>query len=146
MLALYMYQIFLPQYHNFESHKSSFGILHSMSQILNLVRYFQDYVVDYDKKEHFIVETIKKAVHKVVNVFRPQNESLVETLNTSSLHGASLRFRLRPEVGFKQNPEVVNRYHMIYYLLATQYNTVKQYTRLLRLDTLLPVICGQFNV
>jgi len=105
-----------------------------------------DDVVNDDEKEHFIVETIKKAVHKVVNVFRPQNESLVETLNTSSLHGASLRFRLRPEVGFKQNQDVVNRYHMIYYLLATQYNSVKHYTKLLRLDTLLPLICGQFNV
>merc|ERR1719228_3140182 len=52
--------------------------------------------------EHIIVKTIKEAVHKVVNVFRPQNVSLVATLNTSSLQGASLRFRLRPEGGQKQ--------------------------------------------
>ena len=71
---------------------------------------------------------MKEAVHNVVNVFLPQNVSLVATLNTSSLQGASLRFRLRPEGGQKQDQEVVNRYHMIYYLLATQYNTMRQYT------------------
>ena len=83
--------------------------------------------VDDELSEHIIVKTIKEAVHKVVNVFRPQNVSLVATLNTSSLQGASLRFRLRPEGGQKQDQEVVNRYHMFYYLLATQYNTMRHY-------------------
>ena len=102
--------------------------------------------VDDELSEHIIVKTIKEAVHKVVNVFRPQNVSLVATLNTSSLQGASLRFRLRPEDGQKQDQEVVNRYHMIYFLLATQYNTVRQYTRTMGLHNLLPLICAQYGV
>jgi len=96
--------------------------------------------------EHIIVKTIKEAVHKVVNVFRPQNVSLVATLNTSSLQGASLRFRLRPDGGQKPDQEVVNRYHMIYYLLATQYHTVRQYTRIMGFHRLLPLLCNQFNI
>jgi len=102
--------------------------------------------VDDELSEHIIVKTIKEAVHKVVNVFRPQNVSLVATLNTSSLQGASLRFRLRPEGGQKQDQMVVNRYHMIYYLLATQYYTVKQYTKIMKLDNLLPLVCSQYGV
>lgn len=102
--------------------------------------------VDDELSEHIIVKTIKDAVHKVVNVFRPQNVSLVATLNTSSLQGASLRFKLRPEGGQKQDQEVVNRYHMIYYLLATQYQTVRQYTRIMGLQNLLPLLCSQYGV
>merc|ERR1719233_2381269 len=105
-----------------------------------------DETVDDELSEHIIVKTIKDAVHKVVNVFRPQNVSLSATLNTSSLQGASLRFRLRPEGGKQQDKVVVNRYHMIYYLLATQYNTVKQYTKIMKLDTLLPLVCIQYGV
>ena len=85
--------------------------------------------VDDELREHIIVKTIKEAVHKVVNVFRPQNVSLVATLNTSSLQGASLRFRLRPENGHGQGEQAVDRYHMIYYLLATQYQSVKRYSQ-----------------
>ena len=66
-------------------------------------------LTDDEPKHHPIVQTIKDAVHKVVNVFRPQNVSLVETLNTSSLEGASLRFRLRPEAGDKTDQTVINR-------------------------------------
>ena len=63
-----------------------------------------------EPRSHPIMQTIKDAVHKVVNVFRPQNvSSLVETLNTSSLEGASLRFRLRPEAGDKYDQDVINR-------------------------------------
>ena len=63
-----------------------------------------------EPKSHPIMQTIKDAVHKVVNVFRPQNvSSLVETLNTSSLEGASLRFRLKPEAGDKYDQDVINR-------------------------------------
>ena len=46
-------------------------------------------------------------------------------MNTSCIQGAILMFRLRPDGGQKDQ-EVVNRYHKIYYLLATQYNTVIQ--------------------
>ena len=94
--------------------------------------------VNDDLSEHIIVKTINEAVHKVVKVFRPQNASLVATLNTSSLQGTSLKFRLRPDGGQKKDQEVVNRYHMIYYLLATQYNTVRQ--------NLFPLMCNQFGV
>ena len=63
-----------------------------------------------EPRSHPIMQTIKDAVHKVVNVFRPQNvSSLVETLNTSSLEGASLRFRLKPEAGDKYDQDVINR-------------------------------------
>ena len=63
-----------------------------------------------EPKSHPIMQTIKDAVVKVVNVFRPQNvSSLVETLNTSSLEGASLRFRLKPEAGDKYDQDVINR-------------------------------------
>jgi len=103
-------------------------------------------VTDDEPKHHPIVQTIKDAVHKVVNVFRPQNVSLVETLNTSSLEGASLRFRLRPESGDKTDQTVINRYHMIYYLLATQYTKVKQYSLILNMNQMLPCLCDQFGV
>lgn len=99
-----------------------------------------------EQKPNTIVQTIKDAVHKVVNVFRPQNVSLVETLNTSSLQGATLRFKLRPEAGEKYDEDVINRYHVIYYLLATQYTQVRQYSRSLGLHTLLPCVCRQFGV
>jgi len=105
-----------------------------------------DESVDDELSEHIIVKTIKDAVHKVVNVFRPQNVSMVATLNTSSLHGASLRYRLRPESGQMKDEETVNRYHMIYYLLATQYKSVKQYTRIMNLSNLLTVTCEQHNI
>ena len=63
-----------------------------------------------EPRSHPIMQTIKDAVVKVVNVFRPQNvSSLVETLNTSSLEGASLRFRLKPEAGDKYDQDVINR-------------------------------------
>jgi len=103
-------------------------------------------LTDDEPKHHPIVQTIKDAVHKVVNVFRPQNVSLVETLNTSSLEGASLRFRLRPEAGDKTDQTVINRYHMIYYLLATQYSKVKQYSLILNMNRMLPCICDQFGI
>lgn len=99
-----------------------------------------------EPKNHPIVQSIKDAVHKVVNVFRPQNVSIVETLNTSSLQGASLRFRLRPEAGDKYDQEVINRYHMIYYLLATQYTRVKEYSRIINLHRALPFICPEFGI
>ena len=64
-----------------------------------------------EPRSHPIMQTIKDAVVKVVNVFRPQNvSSLVETLNTSSLEGASLRFRLKPEAGEKYDQDVINRF------------------------------------
>jgi len=99
-----------------------------------------------EPKHHPIVQTIKDAVHKVVNVFRPQNVSLVETLNTSSLQGASLRFRLRPEAGDKYDQDVINRYHMIYYLLATQYSKIKQYSQILHMNQAFPCICEQYGL
>ena len=106
-------------------------------------------VEDSDEDEpthHPIVQTIKDAVHKVVNVFRPQNVSLVETLNTSSLEGASLRFRLRPETGEKYDEQVINRYHMIYYLLATQYSKVRQFSQIMKLNSLLPCLCEEYSL
>ena len=99
-----------------------------------------------EPKNHPIVQTIKDAVHKVVNVFRPQNVSIVETLNTSSLQGASLRFRLRPESGDKYDQSVINRYHMIYFLLATQYTRVKEYSRIINLHRALPLVCPEFGI
>ena len=103
-------------------------------------------IIDDEPTHHPIVQTIKDAVHKVVNVFRPQNVSLVETLNTSSLEGASLRFRLRPEHGEKYDADVINRYHMIYYLLATQYIKVKQYNQMLNISRVLPCLCQEYGV
>ena len=38
------------------------------------------------------MQTIKDAVHKVVNVFRPKNVTLALQTNGSQLAGASLRF------------------------------------------------------
>jgi len=102
--------------------------------------------VDDELREHIIVKTIKEAVHKVVNVFRPQNVSLVATLNTSSLQGASLRYRLRPENGHGEGEQAVDRYHMIYYLLATQYQSVKRYSQIMRLDKLLLYSCESYGV
>ena len=99
-----------------------------------------------EPKNHPIVQTIKDAVHQVVNVFRPQNVSIVETLNTTSLQGASLRYRLRPEAGDKYDQEVINRYHMIYYLLATQYTRVRQYSRIMKLHLALPLVCPEFGI
>ena len=99
-----------------------------------------------EPKNHPIVQTIKDAMHKVVNVFRPQNVSIVETLNTSSLQGASLRFKLRPETGDKYDRSVINRYHMIYFLLATQYTRVKEYSRIIGLHRALPQVCTQFGI
>ena len=45
-----------------------------------------------DPKEPNIMQTIKDAVHKVVNVFRPKNVTLALQTNGSQLAGASLRF------------------------------------------------------
>ena len=45
-----------------------------------------------DLKEPNIMQTIKDAVHKVVNVFRPKNVTLALQTNGSQLAGASLRF------------------------------------------------------
>ena len=44
-----------------------------------------------DLKEPNIMQTIKDAVHKVVNVFRPKNVTLALQTNGSQLAGASLR-------------------------------------------------------
>ena len=99
-----------------------------------------------EPKHHPIVQTIKDAVHQVVNVFRPQNVSIVETLNTSSLQGASLRYRLRPEAGDKYDQDVINRYHMIYYLLATQYSRVRNYSRIMNLHLALHIVCPEFGI
>ena len=99
-----------------------------------------------EPKHHPIVQTIKDAVHQVVNVFRPQNVSIVETLNTSSLQGASLRYKLRPESGDKYDQEVINRYHMIYYLLATQYSRVRHYSRIMNVHLVLPLVCPEFGI
>merc|ERR1719422_1076091 len=99
-----------------------------------------------EQKPNTIVQTIKDAVHKVVNVFRPQNVSLVETLSTSSLQGATLRFKLRPEAGDKYDQDVINRYHMIYYLLATQYSKIKQYSQILHMNRAFPCICEQYGL
>ena len=45
-----------------------------------------------DLKEQNIMQTIKDAVHKVVNVFRPKNATLALQTNGSQLAGASLRY------------------------------------------------------
>ena len=49
-----------------------------------------------DPKEPNIMQTIKDAVHKVVNVFRPKNVTLALQTNGSQLAGASLRFSTIP--------------------------------------------------
>ena len=41
---------------------------------------------------------------------------------------------------------LVFRYHMIYYLLATQYTKVKQYSRILDMHRSLPCLCGEFGL
>ena len=42
--------------------------------------------------------------------------------------------------------EVINRYHMIYYLLATQYTRVKEYSRIINLHRTLPLVCPEFGI
>ena len=49
-----------------------------------------------DPKEPNIMQTIKDAVHKVVNVFRPKNVTFALQTNGSQLAGASLRFSTIP--------------------------------------------------
>ena len=55
-----------------------------------------------DPKEPNIMQTIKDAVHKVVNVFRPKNVTLALQTNGSQLAGASLRFSTIPIYFFLQ--------------------------------------------
>ena len=49
-------------------------------------------------------------------------------------------------MGHTQDQEVVNRYHMIYYLLATQYNTMRQYTMTMGVHKLLPLMCAHYGI
>ena len=78
--------------------------------------------VDDELREHIFVKTLKMVGHKVVNVFCPQKVSLVATLNTSSLQGVSLRYRLRPKNGHGEGEQAVERYHMIY-IICWQHST-----------------------
>ena len=122
---------------NFQTFKSEVGVFGKYAKVEEVLSHLgSDHycpvsmfkvfgISEIDGQDDAPKETKKLFTKCVVNVFRPQNMSLVSTLNTRSLQGASLRLRLRPDGGQKDQ-EVVNRYPMIYYLLATQYNTVRQ--------------------
>ena len=91
-------------------------------------------------KEPNIMQTIKDAVHKVVNVFRPKNVTLALQANGSALAGASLRHALLPAALEQDRGQVVT------YLLATQAPTLVSYTTTGGLRRLLPVLCPALGV
>jgi len=100
-----------------------------------------DEAQDDEVRSHPIVNAIKNAVHKVVDVFRPVNQSLAAALNTSSLQGTSLRYKLRPEPGLGAG---ASDQDLVYYLLATQYAWLRDWTA--TLEPALPALCHQLGV
>jgi len=102
-----------------------------------------DEAQDDEVRSHPIVNAIKNAVHKVVDVFRPINQSLAAAMNTSSLQGTSLRYKLRPEPGAGAGAGASDQ-DLVYYLLATQYAWLRDWTA--ALEPALPALCHQFGV
>ena len=102
------------------------------------------------------MQTIKDAVHKVVNVFRPKNVTLALQTNGSQLAGASLRFytllfpRNYSELTHRQGllPLCLSqeRKQVVTYLLATQRKALSSYSTTAGLWRLLPLLCPELGV
>ena len=107
------------------------------------------------------MQTIKDAVHKVVNVFRPKNATLALQTNGSQLAGASLRYcsllfwsiildildnlqthrhSLLPPCLSQERKQVVT------YLLATQRKALSSYSKTAGLWQILPLLCPELGV
>ena len=112
-----------------------------------------------DLKEPNIMQTIKDAVHKVVNVFRPKNVTLALQTNGSQLAGASLRFlnssvpkeilcsNLLPyRHGLLPPCLSPERKQVVTYLLATQRKALSSYSSTAGLWRLLPLLCPELGV
>jgi len=95
--------------------------------------------------DNILLKTIKDAVDKVVNVFSRdrENQTMSATLNTSSLDGATLRYDLVPSDLYKTNTD---HYHMIYYLMANNYGSLRQYLYTVPIERVLQERCAHFGV
>ena len=103
------------------------------------------------------MQTIKDAVHKVVNVFRPKNVTLALQTNGSQLAGASLRFYTHfPWIQHTDLPThrhgllppslSQERKQVVTYLLATQRKVLSRYSSTARLWQILPLLCPELGV
>ena len=115
-----------------------------------------------DLKEPNIMQTIKDAVHKVVNVFRPKNVTLALQTNGSQLAGASLRslnsfpflaisWRFYIDLlihrhGLLPPGLPQERKQVVTYLLATQKEVLHSYSTTAGLWRLLPLLCPGLGV
>jgi len=95
--------------------------------------------------DNILFKTIKDAVDKVVNVFsrERENQTMSSTLNESSLNGATLRYDLVPESLYSSN---IDHYHMIYYLMATKYGSLREYLFTMPIERVLQQRCAHFGV
>ena len=105
------------------------------------------------------MQTIKDAVHKVVNVFRPKNVTLALQTNGSQLAGASLRFYYFGHFSWILGTDLPTHRHgllppslsqgrkqVVTYLLATQRKVLSSYSSTAGLWQILPLLCPELGV